>query len=259
MYKLMIVDDEYYTIMGLKKFLLWEDYNIEICATAQSGMEAIEKVKETQPDIIITDICMKAMDGLSMIEQLKNEGFAGELIIMSGYKVFEYAQRAIYDGVSSYLLKPLSRENLISVIQKSCKNLEKNQHIKKAEEFIQVQCAQNDQDPYTKKMDEILKFMDDHYKEDISLNTLVNKFHIEQSYLSKLFKMNTGKTYMEIITLKRMNKAKYLLKNTYLTIYEIAHEVSYEDQKYFSNLFRRIEGMTPSEYRLQEKEKSLDK
>lgn len=117
MYKMIIVDDEQYTRDGMKRILPWESYNISIVATCTSAEEGIEAARKFAPDIIITDIKMKNADGLSMCEEIKSF-MKCQFIVISGYSVFEYAQRAIKAEVSSYLLKPVPRVELEAAVMK---------------------------------------------------------------------------------------------------------------------------------------------
>ena len=117
MYKMIIVDDEQYTRDGMKRILPWESYNVQIVAICTSAEEGIEAARKYEPDIIITDIKMKNADGLSMCEKIKTF-MKCQFIVISGYSVFEYAQRAIKTEVSSYLLKPVPRVELEAAIMK---------------------------------------------------------------------------------------------------------------------------------------------
>lgn len=496
MYKILIVDDEYYSREGTVKMLDWAKYDIEIVGTAKNGAEGIKMTEELKPDIILTDIRMKSMDGLSMIQEIKSKNIDCKFIVMSGYKLFEYAKKSLEEGVVAYLLKPIPQQDLIDALIKT-KNLiqeSKNDNIAKqleqseaaikgfingtppppmanissyqifiikfertqnavdkvniyeqlckcsktvfvhfsnnsklivmicnpnhdtavirkiktaletrlglqtyiggsqiqasadketfsaalrqanlalqfhmysnsTEEIIfydeiskydnntidnelikyyhdiaysveacskksvhdtlckvierikskkynpQVVCdwfknlyinidyrmkqlgyaegefnnskyKLNDMNVYNgfslsnmlqytenfcfhcikiiednrignyeKTIKDVIVYIDNHYTDDISLEYLEKKFFIDLSYLSKLFKKETGKTYLQYITEKRIEKAKELMNNTDLNIYEIASKVSYNNAKYFSQLFKKVEGISPSEYR----------
>ena len=95
MFKVVFVDDEFLIVEGLKSIIDWESYNICVAGIASNARTGIELVKETNPDILITDIRMKGMDGLEMLRHLKEAGYNGYIIILSGYQEFEYAQKAI--------------------------------------------------------------------------------------------------------------------------------------------------------------------
>lgn len=118
MIKVIIADDEL-KVCKLIEFLIdWEALEMEIVDIVHNGIDAIEAVRKHQPDIIITDIKMPGCDGLEMIEYSKKIAPDLEYIVISGYKQFEYAQKAIQFGVCNYLLKPIDKEELFHTLQK---------------------------------------------------------------------------------------------------------------------------------------------
>ncbi len=115
----MIIDDEPNIRQGLRYLIDWEKYNFTISSVAKNGKEAIDKIRSTYPDLIITDIKMPGLDGLGLIqyirESLNDKNMA--FIILSGYDDFDYAKEAIKYNVRSYLLKPVDEDELINVIK----------------------------------------------------------------------------------------------------------------------------------------------
>ena len=100
-------------------------------------------------------------------------------------------------------------------------------------------------------------FIDSHYmEEDISLNTVANVANVSSNHFSALFSQNMGQTFIEYLTSLRMNKAKELLRCTGMRSSEIAGEIGYKDAHYFSYLFKKTQGMTPSDYRKAREEKA---
>ena len=100
-----------------------------------------------------------------------------------------------------------------------------------------------------KNINEVISYVDEHFTEDISLVQLSGMFYIKESWLSMLFKRKTGKNYLQYISEKRMEEAKKLLVDLTLPIYDVADKVGYTDAKYFSQLFKKITGELPKEYR----------
>ena len=124
MYKLLIADDEPKIRNGIKGIINWEQMGIEICAEADDGETALCKAKETRPDILLLDICMPFLNGLSLIEKLNEFLQDSIIIIISGHDEFDYAQKAIKLRVFDYLLKPIKKDNLVSVLVKALENLD---------------------------------------------------------------------------------------------------------------------------------------
>ncbi|MFC0212018.1 response regulator [Paenibacillus chartarius] len=99
----------------------------------------------------------------------------------------------------------------------------------------------------------LLDYLDRHYMESCTLTETAARFHISTAYLSKLFKKETGDNFSSYVTKLRMRKAAALLLNTDMKVFEIAQAIGYDDPNYFTNVFRMIHQLSPSEYRKQHK------
>ncbi|OBZ17749.1 MULTISPECIES: response regulator transcription factor [Bacillales] len=124
MWKVLIIDDDFQVIEGMERAIAWSSLDAVCVGTAIDGKEGLKKIRELQPDIIITDIYMPIMNGLEMIEQLRDEDFCCEIIILSGYSDFQYARQALRLQVSDYLSKPLTVDELNDVLEKVVRSLE---------------------------------------------------------------------------------------------------------------------------------------
>lgn len=129
MYKILIVDDDMLIRKGIRNVIRWSDFDCEICAEASTGEEALELVRKCMPDIVITDIKMPNMDGIELIEKIKAVLPQCKIIILSAYREFEYAQRAIKFGAFDFLLKPTKVEDIINVVQKAISEIKKEKTI----------------------------------------------------------------------------------------------------------------------------------
>ena len=238
-YKLVLVEDEQYLLEFLKKVIDWSMYNVEIVATATDGISGYETVMKNNPDIVMSDICMMGEDGLKMIERLRESGYTGYAVILSGFEVFEYAKKAIDLGVDKYLLKPINIEELKETIATICKNIEQKGEAGR----------ENIPEAYSPFINSIIKYIDEHYCEEISLSVVAKEFHTSHEHMSRIFKQATGMKYIDYITKKRIDKAKELLMNTDLKMYEILEVLGYKDMSHFKRTFFKLEGETPSEYR----------
>lgn len=108
MYKVILVDDEMFTRKGLIKLIDWEACGYEIVEEADNGEDALELIKNIQPDVVITDIRMPVLDGLELIRRVSMESIMSPVfIIISGYDDFNYAQKAVRYGVHDFILKPI--------------------------------------------------------------------------------------------------------------------------------------------------------
>ncbi|MDU4695476.1 MAG: response regulator transcription factor [Paenibacillus sp.] len=118
MWKIAIVDDERQVLQGMKRAIPWEQLGAEWVGEALNGADGLDVVRQTEPDIVITDIYMPAMNGIDMIEQLRKEGYDGKVIIFSGYSDFEHARQALRFNVSDYVSKPISVPTLKTILTK---------------------------------------------------------------------------------------------------------------------------------------------
>ena len=113
MFKLLIADDEQFVRKGLLDTLKWDEYNITVVEMAKNGREALEIAEKEKPDICLLDICMPLINGLDLIQKLKEVNPEVITIIVTGHDEFEYAQRAVKLKVFDYILKPVYEEGSI--------------------------------------------------------------------------------------------------------------------------------------------------
>jgi len=124
MYKVLIADDEKNIRDGLKAILDWSDLGYEIVGEASNGEEAVNSILNLNPDVVLMDIHMPKFYGIEAIKNVKERGFQGEFIILSGYSDFTYAQSAMRYGVEFYLTKPIDEDELLSVVTRIKKELD---------------------------------------------------------------------------------------------------------------------------------------
>ena len=143
--RIVIVEDEPKTREGLIKIInKFTEY--EICGVASNGVEGIERIKELRPDLIISDIQMPGMDGLSMLGQLEQEGIVYYALILTGYSSFDYVRTALHLGVVDYVLKPVDVDSFISVLQKTEAKMvkEKSEKINPAQLIWSLMTSESD-------------------------------------------------------------------------------------------------------------------
>lgn len=119
-----MVEDEFVVREGIKNNIDWKAHGYEFCGEASDGELAFPMIQKLKPDIVITDIRMPFMDGLSLSKLIKKEMPWIEIIILSGYEEFEYAKEGIKIGIAEYLLKPISGEELLKEIDNIAARIE---------------------------------------------------------------------------------------------------------------------------------------
>ncbi len=136
MLKVLIADDEKNICLMIQKLIVWEEYGMEVIDLAHNGVDAMTIIEEKHPDIVISDIRMPGYDGLKLVQKARDLGLETDFVIISGYKYFEYAHRALNLGVEHYLLKPIDKKELQETLHKIIKKRDKS--LKKAEEEAQL-------------------------------------------------------------------------------------------------------------------------
>ncbi len=253
MYKVVIVDDEPIIARGLARAIPWGKYNCHVAGTAFSGREGLELIRNQQPDILISDIKMPGMDGLTMIASIKSQYPNIQICILTGYRDFDYAQRAICLGVTRFLLKPSKMDELLDTLEVMITNLsgskakESGESGKKEDNEGKAHPEENISGSFIVK--NALKYMNKNYQQKIMLSEVAEQIYVSQWHLSKLLRKYTGQNFSEILNKIRIEKAKQMLDNPALRIGEIAEEVGFSDVAHFSRVFKKIVGISANEYR----------
>ncbi len=243
---MLIVDDDWMITDSLKHMDEWLDLNIDVVGSAENGEEALFWLQKEKVDIILTDIRMPEMDGISLTKHIYNEQIKTNVIIMSGFEEFTYAQEALRYNARGYLLKPIDIIELLETVNKVLQEYlaQPNQPIvDNIEEISQSQTQQE------RVITSTLNYINTNYMEPLTLKQLAQRVHLSDHYLGQLFKTVTGESFLKYLTNVRMEKARMFLGNPVLKIYEISERVGYTDPKHFMKVFKKTNGCTPKDYR----------
>lgn len=142
MYKVVLLDDQSRITRGLKEIIGWERLGCQVVGEANNGLQGLELIDKTSPDIVITDIRMPKMDGLQMIKVLKQRKQNVEFIILSGYSEFEYAKKGMELGVNFYILKPVDENVFEECLQNVCNKIAEQKQRK--DEFLEYKRKSSD-------------------------------------------------------------------------------------------------------------------
>lgn len=250
MYKAIIIDDEPIIVQGLSRSVPWEKYNCEVIATANDGVEGKRLIEELKPNLIFLDICMPEMDGLTMVAGLKSEFPDLEVSILTGFRDFDYAQRAIRLGVTRFLLKPSNMDELEEAIQTMTDNLKaKNIQSGEAEADGEQEAEGHESVASSFIVKNAMEYIEENYTQKLKLADVAEKAYVSQWHLSKLLNRHTGQSFSEILNNVRIEKAKELLKDPSLRIGDIAESVGFLDMAHFSRVFKKQMGISANEYR----------
>lgn len=235
--RVLLVDDEIMIREGFKKLFDWEAHECVVVGEAADGMEAITKIDEEQPDIVIMDINIPIINGLKVIQLSRVKYPSMAFVIVSGYDDFLYCREALRLQITDYILKSVNYEEFGSCIDRLKISLYNNEVKEK---------------PVVKKervITGITKYMQEHLSEDVSLHILSEEFHLNSQYISQLFRNEIGVNFLTYLTNIRMEHAKKLLLSSSLSIAEVSEQSGYGDYRVFTKVFKKSEGITPSQYR----------
>ncbi|MBR2653024.1 MAG: response regulator [Lachnospiraceae bacterium] len=233
-----IADDEIWITLGLQKLLQKTKYDVWVAGTANNGLTAKEEIAEFQPQIVFADIRMPGMSGLELLTEINEVSPGTKVVIISGYAEFSYALEAVQKHAFDYLLKPIKVEDLERVLANYLKESEAEESEK-----------QEDAPSPERMIDNVILEIRSHYMEDIQLTNLAAKYNISTGRLSTMIKEELEMNFSEYVSQLRIQRAKELLADESLSIQEIAEIVGYNDYFYFTKVFKKIQGISPSKYR----------
>ena len=243
MYSVFLADDEPWILIGLKKLInrAQADFPFQVIGEASNGVTTFDEIECKKPDVLFTDIRMPGLNGLELLQKMNEKNLTTKVVFISGYAEFEYAQAALRMGAYDYLIKPVEEDKLNDILTR----LQTTLRAELGECNPQEEAPPMD----TGLLNRILREMQKHYTEDISLTAQSEAHGISDSYLSRQIKAKLGLSFSEYITSKRIQRAKELLANENLSIDAISEMVGYNDYFYFVKVFKKVVGLSPSKYR----------
>lgn len=231
MKRILLVDDNPTERQGIH-FLLchtFPELDITIC---ENGYEALEKAKKKEYHLMLTDIKMPLMTGIELCQNLRQFNLTIKIIIISGYESFDYAKQLLKYGVTDYLLKPISPNELIDTVKEALKETKEQKETSNA------------------MVAKAIQLLKENYQKDIRLDEVASLLFLTPSYLSSIFKQETGSSFIHYLTCIRIKKAKHLLEQSTMKITMIGKYVGIENNSYFNKVFKKEVGLTPSDYRI---------
>ena len=235
--RVLLVDDEIMIREGFKRLFDWEAHDCKVVGEAADGMEALAKLDALEPDIAIMDINIPIMNGLKVIQLSRIKHPDTAFVIVSGYDDFAYCREALRLQITDYILKPVNYEEFGTCID----------NLKIA--LFQRQSSGAGEQREERPIHGITRYLQEHLAEEVSLSVLAEEFHLSAQYISQLFKNEIGVGFLAYLTNIRMERAKQLLLSTSLSIAEVSEQSGYSDYRVFTKVFKKAEGITPSQYR----------
>lgn len=248
MYRVFLADDEPWVLLGLKNMIDWRENSFVICGEATDGFKAWERICNTRPDLVFSDIQMPGLNGIELISRIREEGMDTEVVIISGYSEFEYAREGLKYGCADYLLKPVDEEELVSCLKKIREKLEQKGKGDGHRTDEREEAGEEGWQSEFNLAQAMLRYMQENYAQ-VTQQQLAEEFNMSVSAVSQVIKRNTKKGYSDHLLSIRMQKAQELLRSSNDSIESIAEKVGYGDYFYFMKVFKKATGISPSAFR----------
>lgn len=238
MIKILVAEDEALSRMTLMQHLR-RRLSDALVEGASNGREVIDRAEQLDPQLIFMDIEMPILSGLEAAAVIRQRHPDTKIIFLTAFDRFDYAVGALRAGGDDYLLKPFDKAQIEDCLRKALQ--------------LQDDQTQLENDHRSSFQIQFSVWLKNHYVEDISLEQAADAMGMSAFYFSRLFRTSYNQTFLEYLTAYRIERAAELLCVTDIPVREIAPRVGYSDANYFSKVFKRHIGMTPTEYRNQHK------
>lgn len=205
MYKVVLIDDEAIITEGLEKVVDWSAHNCQVAALAQDAASGAQAIRTHRPDILFTDIKMPGEDGLTMLAGLKGEFPRMQIAVLTGYRDFEYAQRAIRLGVARFLLKPSKMDELNEALAYMTGVLDR------LPPQAEPEPQPDSEDPNSFLVRQAQAYIAEHCAQRLSLQDVADHCYVSQWHLSKLLNKHLGQSFYDQLNAVRIRQAKGLM------------------------------------------------
>ena len=257
-YTLIIVEDEKPIRQGLEHFP-WNKVGFVCAGSAMNANQAISLATRIKPNVVLSDIKMPGLSGIDLAAQLRSTHPATKVVLISGHKDFEFAQRAIHEAVYEYILKPIDQKILEQVFVRLRTHLDEINHPvmnqdsgiteDRQAQLTQLLSTTDPSIPGVLAVTKAVNYLQDNYATQLTLDEVAHLVGLNSTYFSERFKAIAGVNYIDFLTKLRMENAKKLLQDPVFRVQDIAIRVGFLDPKYFTLAFKRYTGLSPLAYR----------
>ena len=250
MNKILIVDDERFEREQLCQIIEEEFLHEVQTRTAENGRQAVETAALWTPGIVLMDIEMPGVNGIEAAKRILTQMPSCKLIFVTAYSLFNYAYEAVKMGAYDFILKPVDPDDVIRAVRRCIDQTDTEEELKAMAPMAETLSDSASYDKTTLLMTNVKKYLQHNYMlYGVSLDSISDILKINSSYFSMMFKKSFGVNFVDYLTNLRINAAKELLADPFLAAAEVANMVGYESPNYFTRVFKKTTGMTPTEYR----------
>lgn len=257
--KLMVAEDELIERKVLCKTLQKYLGDLITLYEAKNGREALEIFEREKPQVAVLDIEMPGATGLEVARRIRETDKNCAILFLTGFDKFAYAKQAISVRAMDYLLKPYNEQELIFSVEEAIRQVSAQVPPRPAPAPAAEPVRRDeDEDVRTALIrSEISSFIEQHYREDISMQDAAAALRYSDAYFCKLFKQCFKVNFSAYLNEFRVEKARQLIRDSRLSLKDVGTAVGYADANYFTRVFKRLIGQTPSEYRMAAAEQAV--
>ena len=250
--KLLVAEDELIERKVLCKTLQKYLGDLISLYEAKNGREALEIFAREAPQVAVLDIEMPGFTGLEVARKIRETDKNCAILFLTGFDKFDYARQAISVRAMEYLLKPYNEQELVFAVEDAIRQVTARQLPRRpAEEAVAPAPQEEDADIRTSLIRaQVQAFIEAHYREDISMQDAAAALRYSDAYFCKLFKQCFKVNFSAYLNEYRVEKARQLIADPRISLKDISTACGYSDSNYFTRVFKRLTGQTPSEYRL---------
>ena len=254
MYQILVAEDE-----SIERRVLCKNLREHLGSRCQvleakNGREALELFDQHHPQVAILDIEMPGMSGLETARQIRRSGIPCMILFLTAFDKFSYAREAISLRALDYLLKPYDERELVLSVEEAIYLYDHRGEDKGTRVLSGELSVPREEDYTTLRLSQVREIIEgyirEHYTEELSMQDVARVMNYSDAYFCKLFKQCFKVNFSAYLNEYRISRAKELLQTTRLNVREISIACGYSDANYFARVFKRITGMTPSEFRI---------
>jgi YesN/AraC family two-component response regulator len=215
---------------------LFHENGFEISGASTNPFTALEEIRTSRPDAVLSDLKMPELSGIELLEELQKDTFKPLFIIISAYKELKDVRKLFLTHGFDYLVKPIADSDLVDLLLRLAGKID----------YIMPEAEKQTQ---SQKLNEILCYLNEYSAMNHTLDSIAERFSINQSTICKLFSKHLNTTFTAHLNALRMKHAQTLLRSTNKPIKEIAATCGYSDYFYFCRVFQKTHGIAPTRYR----------
>ena len=221
---------------------------------AKSGQEAVELFERFRPQVAILDIELSGVSGLEAARRIRQTGSPCMLLFLSAFERFSDAREAIALRALDYLLKPWEEKALIRSVEEAIRLYDHRAEDVGSRILSGEAMVPSEENHAALRLghvrETIEQYIRDNYRAELSMQDVAKAMNYSDAYFCKLFKQCFKVNFSAYLNEYRIERAKELLRTTRLNVREVSLACGYTDANYFTRVFRRITGMTPTEFRV---------